>query len=123
MTKTIIALAAALSFSTVAYAEGQAPVSVMDQVNIDVVTDTEYNITSETTNTEFGIEAGMKGFTLSAKPNYDWDASDISNIEFGVKYDFKATDKITLTPYGEYNVDKDFNEVSKIVGVKTKFSL
>ena len=121
MTKTIITLAAVLGLSTAAYAADPAPApSMMDKIDLAFVTDTEYNIDTEKAQTEFGIEAGISGFSLSAKPTMDWDASDINNVAFGAQYDINVMDRLTVSPYGEYNVNKDFEEVSKIVGVKTR---
>jgi hypothetical protein len=121
MTKTIVTLAAVLGLSTAAYAADPAPApSMMDMIDLAFVTDTEYNIDTEKAQTEFGIEAGIAGFSLSAKPTMDWDASDINNVAFGVQYDLDVMDRLTVSPYGEYNVNKDFEEVSKIVGVKTR---
>lgn len=121
MTKTIITLAAVLGLSTAAYAADPAPApSMMDKIDLAFVTDTEYNIDTEKAQTEFGVEAGIAGFSVSAKPTMDWDASDINNVAFGVQYDIDAMDRLTVSPYGEYNVDKNFEEVSKIVGVKTR---
>ena len=122
MTKTIVTLAAVLGLSTAAYAADPAPApSMMDKIDLAFVTDTEYNIDTEKAQTEFGVEAGIAGFSLSAKPTMDWDASDITNIGFKAQYDLDVMDRLTVSPYGEYNVDKDFAEVSKVVGVKTKF--
>ena len=132
MTKTIITLAAVLGLSTAAYAADPAPApsmmdkidlafaSVMDKIDLAFVTDTEYNIDTEKAQTEFGVEAGISGFSVSAKPTMDWDASDINNVAFGVQYDIDVMDRLAVSPYGEYNVDKNFEEVSKIVGVKTR---
>jgi len=124
MTKTIVTLAAVLGLSTAAYAGDPVKLtpasSMMDKIDLAFVTDTEYNIDTEKAQTEFGIEAGISGFSLSAKPTMDWDASDINNVAFGAQYDINVMDRLTVSPYGEYNVNKDFEEVSKIVGVKTR---
>ena len=124
MTKTIVTLAAVLGLSTAAYAGDPVKLtpatSMMDKIDLAFVTDTEYNIDTEKAQTEFGIEAGISGFSLSAKPTMDWDASDINNVAFGAQYDIDVMDRLTVSPYGEYNVNKDFEEVSKIVGVKTR---
>ena len=121
MTKTIVTLAAVLGLSTAAYAADPAPApSMMDKIDLAFVTDTEYNIDTEKAQTEFGVEAGIAGFSVSAKPTLDWDACDINNVAFGVQYDIDVMDRLTVSPYGEYNVDKNFEEVSKIVGVKTR---
>ena len=124
MTKTIVTLAAVLGLSTAVYAGDPVKLtpapSMMDKIDLAFVTDTEYNIDTEKAQTEFGIEAGISGFSLSAKPTMDWDASDINNVAFGAQYDINVMDRLTVSPYGEYNVNKDFEEVSKIVGVKTR---
>jgi len=122
MTKTIITLVAALGISSTALANEPQKPNPMNMVDLAIVTDTEYDIDGETTNTEFGIEAGAKGFTLSLLPNYDWDNSEVDTIEVGLKYDWKITKSFTITPYGTYNVDTDITEQGKTIGVKTRYS-
>ena len=124
MTKTIITLAAVLGLSTTVLAADKKkpvvdPISVVD---LAIVSDTEYDIDAETTTTEFGVEAGMEGLTLSLLPQYDWDKSEVNNIEVGLSYDWNITKTLSITPYGKYNVDSDFEEKGKTVGVKTRFS-
>ena len=82
-------------------------------------TDTEYNVTDENTATEFGVVAGIKGLTLSLLPTYNWDATDISNIEFGAGYTFDVSNSLVVTPYGQLNTDSDLNRGDKIIGLKT----
>ena len=122
MTKTIITLVAALGISSTAIANEPQKPNPMDMVDLAIVTDTEYDIDGETTNTEFGMVAGVKGFSLSLLPNYDWDDSEVDTIEVGLKYDWKITKSFTITPYGTYNVDTDITEQGKTIGVKTRYS-
>lgn len=122
MTKTIITLVAALGISSTAFANEPQKPNPMDMVDLAIVTDTEYDIDGETTNTEFGMVAGVKGFSLSLLPNYDWDDSEVDTIEVGLKYDWKITKSFTITPYGTYNVDTDITEQGKTIGVKTRYS-
>ena len=123
MTKTIIAFAVAIGLSTsVLAAEKKVPpVNRVSGIDLAIVSDTEYNIDAETTNTEFGVTAGTNGFTLSLLPNYDWDNKEVDNIQFGLSYDLDISDSLTVMPYGEYNVDNDFEEKNKIIGLKTKY--
>ena len=122
MTKTIITLVATLGISSTALANEPQKPNPMDMVDLAIVTDTEYDIDGETTNTEFGMVAGAKGFSLSLLPNYDWDDSEVDTIEVGLKYDWKITKSFTITPYGTYNVDTDITEQGKTIGVKTRYS-
>lgn len=124
MLKTIITLAVVLGLSSAALAaEKKVPsVNPVSGLDIAIVTDTEHNITKETTNTEFGVKAGTNGLTLSLLPNYDWDNKEVDNVQLGLSYDYKVTDSFTLSPYGEYNVDTDFDEKSKVIGLRTKLS-
>lgn len=122
MTKTIITLVAALGISSTALANEPQKPNPMDMVDLAIVTDTEYDIDGETTNTEFGMVAGVKGLSLSLLPNYDWDDSEVDTIEVGLKYDWKITKSFTITPYGTYNVDTDITEQGKTIGVKTRYS-
>ena len=122
MTKTIITLVAALGISSTALANEPQKPNPMDMIDLALVTDTEYDIDGETTNTEFGVVAGARGLSLSLLPNYDWDDSKVDTIEVGLKYDWKVTKSFTITPYGTYNVDTDITEQGKTIGVKTKYS-
>ena len=115
MTKTIITLAAVLGLSTTVLAADKKkpvvdPISVVD---LAIVSDTEYDIDAETTTTEFGVEAGMEGLTLSLLPKYDWDKSEVNNIEVGLSYDWNITKTLSITPYGKYNVDSDLKKKVK----------
>ena len=123
MTKTIIAFAVAIGLSTsVLAAEKKVPpVNPVSGIDLAIVSDTEYNIDAETTNTEFGVTAGKNGLTLSFLPNWDWEDKEIDNIQLGLRYDYALTKSFTLSPYGEYNVDNDFEEKNKIIGLKTKY--
>ena len=123
MTKTIIAFAVAIGLSTsVLAAEKKVPpVNPVSGIDLAIVSDTEYNIDAETTNTEFGVTAGTNGFMLSLLPNYDWDNKEVDNIQFGLSYDLDISDSLTVMPYGEYNVDNDLKGKDKIIGLKTKY--
>ena len=123
MTKIIITLAAVLGLSTAAFAaDKKVPVvDPMSAVDLAIVSDTEYDIDAETTTTEFGVEAGIDGLSLSLLPKYDWDKSEVNNIEIGLSYDWKINKTFSIVPYAEYNVDSDFEEKGKSVGLKTRF--
>ena len=123
MTKIIITLAAVLGLSTAAFAaDKKVPVvDPMSAVDLAIVSDTEYDVDAETTTTEFGVEAGMDGLSLSLLPKYDWDKSEVNNIEIGLSYDWKINKTFSIVPYAEYNVDSDFEEKGKTVGLKTRF--
>ncbi len=98
MLKTIITLAVVLGLSSTALAaEKKVPsVNPVSGLDIAIVTDTEHNITKETTNTEFGVKAGTNGLTLSLLPNYDWDNKEVDNVQLGLSYDYKVTASFTL---------------------------
>ena len=113
MKKIVLGIALAVGFSTAAYAKDIKP-------EFAFVSDTEYNVTQETTNTEFGVTAGIKGLDLSLLPNWNWDDQEISNIEVSAGYTFDVTDRISVTPYGELNFDNDLEAGDRIIGVKTK---
>jgi len=113
MKKIVLGIALAVGFSTAASAKGIKP-------DIAIVSDTEYNVTQETTNTEFGVTAGIKGLNLSLLPNWNWDDQEISNIEVSAGYTFDVTDRISVTPYGEMNFDNELSSGDKVIGVKTK---
>ena len=130
MKKTIIALTAVLGsgLSTVAFAaDEEAPTAdpvdeIMNELDIAVVSDTEYDIDTEGLTTEFGVEAGVKDLSLSLLPKYNWDTSEIDNIEVGLSYDWEFNKTFSVTPYGKYNLDSEFAEKGKTVGVKTRVS-
>jgi|TARA_Y100000296_G_scaffold65962_1_gene77809 hypothetical protein len=130
MKKTIIALTAVLSLglSTAAFAEDKdAPTAdpmskIMNGLDLAIVSDTEYDIDTEGLTTEFGVEAGVSGLSLSLLPKYNWDTSEVDNIEVGLSYDWKFNKTFSVTPYGKYNLDSEFAEKGKTVGVKTRIS-
>ena len=113
----ISAVVLGLSATTLA-AEVKTPSS--KKIDFAFVSETEHNIDAETTYTEFGVELGSKGFTLSFLPNWDWDDKEIDNIQLGLSYDYALTKSFTLSPYGEYNVDNDLKGKDKIIGLRTK---
>ena len=85
------------------------------------MSDTERNVTQETTTTKFGVVAGIKGFDLSVLPKFSWDDEEISNIELAGGYTFNVTDSFGITPYGKVNFDNDFSTGDQIIGVKTRY--
>jgi hypothetical protein len=121
MKKLIIGIALATCVSSVAMAEAVKPYKVLPPVDFSVVTDSYYNVNTEVASTEFGVVAGYKGVELALLPVYDWDNAEISDIQFAGAYTYDVTSTFALTPYGEYHVDKDMTEVSKIIGIKTSF--
>ena len=118
MKKLIIGIALATSLSTAAMAGDKA---ILPAIDLSFVTDSARNVTQKTTETEFGMVAGVQGFTLSLLPTYSWTDKKVSDIEFAAGYAFAVTDQFSVVPYGEIHVDKDFNEGDKVVGVKTAF--
>jgi hypothetical protein len=121
MKKLMIGVALATCISSVAMAEEKKVSSVLPKIDMSFVTDTERNVTQETTSTKFGVVAGIKGFDLSVKPSFSWDDSEISNVEFYGGYTFDVNESFGITPYGEVNFNNDFETADKIVGVKTEY--
>ena len=121
MKKLMIGVALATCISSVAMAEEKKVSSVLPKIDMSFVTDTERNVTQETTSTKFGVVAGIKGFDLSVKPSFSWDDSEISNVEFRGGYTFDVNESFGITPYGEINLNNDFETADKIVGVKTEY--
>jgi hypothetical protein len=129
MKKTIIALTAVLGLglSTSALAADEAPAAdpmdtIMSKVDMAIVSDTENDIDKEVVTTEFGIEAGVSDLSLSVLPKYDWDTSEIDNIEVGISYDWGINKTFSIELYGKYNLNDDFTENGKSIGVKTRVS-
>ena len=122
MKKLMIGVALATCISSFAMAEEKKVSSVLPKIDMSFVTDTERNVTQETTSTKFGVVAGIKGFDLSVKPSFSWDDSEISNVEFWGGYTFDVGDSFGITPYGEVNFDNDLNTGDKIIGVKTRYN-
>ena len=121
MKKLMIGVALATCISSVAMAEEKKVSSALPKIDMSFVTDTERNVTQETTSTKFGVVAGIKGFDLSVKPSFSWDDSEISNVEFRGGYTFDVNESFGITPYGEVNFNNDFETADKIVGVKTEY--
>jgi|TARA_R110002153_G_C13005261_1_gene465618 hypothetical protein len=117
----MIGVALATCISSVAMAEEKKVSSALPKIDMSFVTDTEHNVTQETTSTKFGVVAGIKGFDLSVKPSFSWDDSEISNVEFWGGYTFDVNESFGITPYGEVNFNNDFETADKIVGVKTEY--
>ena len=121
MKKLIIGFVLATSISMIARAEEKAVPSVQPKIDLSIVSDTERNVTQETTTTEFGFAAEAQGFELSFLPKWSWDDSEISNIEFSLGYTFDANNSFSFTPYSTVNADKNLNIGDKIIGVKTSY--
>ena len=121
MKKLIIGIALATCVSSVAMAEAVTPYKILPPVDFSVVSDTAYNVTTEVASTEFGVVAGYEGIELALLPVYDWDSAEISDIQLAADYTYEVTSTFALTPYGEYHVDKDMAEVSKVIGIKSSF--
>ena len=121
MKRLMIGVALATCISSFAMAEEKKVSSVLPKIDMSFVTDTERNVTQETTSTKFGVVAGIKGFDLSVKPSFSWDDSEISNVEFWGGYTFDVNESFGITPYGEVNFNNDFETADKIVGVKTEY--
>ena len=121
MKKLMIGVALATCISSFAMAEEKKVSSVLPKIDMSFVTDTERNVTQETTSTKFGVVAGIKGLDLSVKPSFSWDDSEISNVEFYGGYTFDVNESFGITPYGEVNFNNDFETADKIVGVKTEY--
>ena len=129
MKKTIIALTAVLGLglSTTALAADEAPAAdpmdtIMSKVDMAIVSDTEYDIDKEIVTTEFGVEAGVSDLSLSVLPEYNWNTSEIDNIEVGLSYDWEINKTFSIESYGKYNLNDDFTENGKSIGVKTRVS-
>jgi hypothetical protein len=122
MKKLIIGTALAVCISTSAMAQDKAVLPATSKIDMSFVTDTEHNVTKETTTTEFGVVAGLKGFDLSVLPTISWDDEEISNIEFAAGYTFDVTDSFGISPYGEINFNKEFESGDRLIGVKTHYN-
>ena len=123
MNKLLMILTASvflMGTATVIAAE-KKPVPVIPVLDLSAVTDTAYNTKTEVTTTEFGIVAGFEGLAVSAMPKWNFDTSEISNIEFALSYDIEIADSLKLSPYGEVNYDSDFERGDTIIGVKTEY--
>lgn len=124
MSKILIAAAAAALISTAAVAEEAAPkANPLGGIDFTLGADYSYNIDSENAQIELSAGAEVMNIFAGVAPTYDITGSNLDNIEFSAGYNFALTDNATITPYGEYNVDKDFSEVSKVVGVKAELKL
>ena len=115
-----VGIALATCFATAASAEDEEVLPALPKIDMSFVTDTEYNVTQETTITEIGVVAEVKGLGLSVLPEYNWTKSEVTNIEFGAEYAIDGYNSFTITPYVEINSDQDWNLGDKIVGLKTK---
>ena len=121
MNKFLMILAASVLLTSTSIAAEKKPVSTFPKIDLSAVTDTAYNTETEVATTEFGIVAETLGFAISALPKYNFDTSEISNIELALSYDIDVSDGFKLSPYGEVNYNNDFDRGDTVIGVKTEY--
>jgi opacity protein-like surface antigen len=122
MSKILIGTVAAVAFTSAAYAQDPAAPSA-NPFSVTLSADTSYNLDSEVTQTEFEGKVSVFGGFVGLSPTYNFTDQEVSDIELKLGYDIDVTDKLTVTPYGEYHMDQDFNGGDRIVGVKTQVTL
>ena len=115
MNKFLIILSASVLLTSTAIAADKKPVSTFPKIDLSAVTDTAYNTKTEVATTEFGIVAETLGFAVSALPKWNFDTSEISNIELALSYDIEISDSFKLSPYGEVNYDNDLERGDTVV--------
>ena len=114
MKKHFIGVALAVCISTTAFAEEKK--NIIPKLDLSFDTDSTYNTTKETKDTEFG----MKGLRFSLLPTYSWDNEEITDIEVGLGYKVKVSNNISVVPYGEMHFNNDLEETDKIIGLRTR---
>jgi len=122
------AIAALLSTSAMAgkeVATSQLPTMKPLDLSISLETDSYYNTETENMTSETGVVLGYESFTLGITPTIT-DASnewDVSDIKLDLAYEWKITDDIAITPYGELHYDSDLEAGDKVIGLKTSIKL
>ena len=114
-------LGASVLLTSTAIAADNKDVASFPKIDLSAVTDSAYNTKTEVATTEFGIVAETLGFAVSALPTWNFDTSEISNIEFSLSYDIEVADSFNLSPYGEINYDNDFDRGDTVIGIKTEY--
>jgi hypothetical protein len=96
--------------------------SLLDSLDISLESDSYYNTGVENLTTETGLVFGFRDFTFDITPTVTSDDM-LTDLKFGLQYDWKLTDNIVIAPYSEVHYDDDFGAGDRVIGIKTTIKL
>ena len=94
----------------------------LDSLDISIKSDSYYNTGSENLTSETGLVFGFRDFTFNFTPTVTSDEM-LTDLQFGLQYDWKLTDNIVIAPYSEVHYDDDFGAGDRVIGIKTIIKL
>ncbi len=94
----------------------------LDSLDISLKSDSYYNTGSENLTSETGLVFGFRDFTFDITPTVTSDDM-LTDLKFGLQYDWKLTDNIVIAPYSEVHYDDDFGAGDRVIGIKTTIKL
>ena len=94
----------------------------LDSLDISLKSDSYYNTGSENLTSETGLVFGFRDFTFNFTPTVTSDEM-LTDLQFGLQYDWKLTDNIVIAPYSEVHYDDDFGAGDRVIGIKTIIKL
>ena len=114
MRKLMIGAAIAALVSTSAIA-GEVPTKKPIDLSISIESDSYYNSTTENITSETGVVVNYESFSFGITPTTTTDDFKMTDLELALQYDWKLTDKISVSPYAELHYDDDFDAGDKIL--------
>ena len=94
----------------------------LDSLDISIKSDSYYNTGSENLTSETGLVFGFRDFTFNFTPTVTSDEM-LTDLQFGLQYDWKLTNNIVIAPYSEVHYDDDFGAGDRVIGIKTIIKL
>ena len=98
MRKLMIGAAIAALVSTSAIA-GEVPTKKPIDLSISIESDSYYNSTTENITSETGVVVNYESFSFGITPTTTSDDFKMTDLELALQYDWKLTDKISVSPY------------------------
>ena len=96
--------------------------SFLNSLEISLESDSYYNSGTENFTTETGLVFGFSDFTFDITPTMTSDDM-LTDLKFGLQYDWKLTDNIVIGPYSEIHYDDDFVSGDRVIGLRTTIKL
>ena len=96
--------------------------SFLNSLEISLESDSYYNSGTENFTTETGLVFGFNDFTFDITPTMTSDDM-LTDLKFGLQYDWKLTDNIVIGPYSEIHYDDDFVSGDRVIGLRTTIKL
>ena len=96
--------------------------SLLDSLEISLDSDSYYNSGTENFTTETGLVFGFNDFTFDITPTMTSDDM-LTDLKFGLQYNWQLTDDIVIGPYSEIHYDDDFVSGDRVIGLRTTIKL